>query len=43
VGAIGVHGYVCLAHQIFASLRAGGAEGVYGVDVVAVAGGCTAG
>jgi hypothetical protein len=42
-GATGVHGYVCLVHQIFASLREGGAEEVYGVAAVAVAGGCTAG
>jgi hypothetical protein len=42
-GATGVHGYACLAHQIFASLRAGGAEGVYGVVAVVVAGDCTAG
>ena len=42
-GATGVHGYACLAHQIFASLRAGGAEGVYGVDAVVVVGGCMAG
>jgi hypothetical protein len=42
-GATGVHGYARLAHQIFASLRAGGAEGVYGVVAVVVAGGCTAG
>jgi hypothetical protein len=38
-----VHGYACLAHQIFASLRAGGAEGAYDVDVVAEVGGYTAG
>lgn len=42
-GATGVHGYVSLAHQIFASLRAGGAEGGCGVIAVVVAGGCTAG
>jgi hypothetical protein len=42
-GATGVHGYARLAHQIFASLRAGGAEGVYGVVAVVVVGGCTAG
>jgi hypothetical protein len=42
-GATGVHGYGCLAHRTFASLRAGGAEGVYGVVAVVVAGGCTAG
>jgi len=42
-GATGVHGYGCLARQIFASLRAGDAEGVYGVVAVVVAGGCTAG
>jgi hypothetical protein len=42
-GATGVHGYARLVHRIFASLRAGGAEGVYGVVAVVVAGGCTAG
>jgi hypothetical protein len=41
-GATGVRGYAYPAHRIFASLRAGGAEGVYGVNAVVVAGGCTA-
>jgi hypothetical protein len=42
-GATGVHGYACLDHQIFASLRVGGVEGVYDVVAVVVEGGCTAG
>ena len=43
VGATEVHGYASLAHQIFASLQAGGAEVGCGVIAVVVAGGCTAG
>jgi hypothetical protein len=42
-GATGVHGYACLDHQIFASLRVGGVEGVYDVVAVVAEGGCMAG
>jgi hypothetical protein len=39
VGATEAHDYARLAHRIFASSRGGGAEGVCGAVVVAVAGG----
>jgi len=35
-GVAEAHDYACLAHRIFASLRAGGAEGVYDAVVVVV-------
>jgi hypothetical protein len=38
-GAAEVRDYACLAHRIFASLRAGGAEGVYDAVVVVAEGG----
>jgi hypothetical protein len=42
-GAAEAHDYASLAHQIFASLRVGGVEGVCGAVVVVVADGDMAG